>query len=215
MQCYPFIHSDDPDCAEAADKLELVCAHDCPAQPLQRAFHELDGHTAKRGLHQGWWWSLADQSADNKAGDCPNFAESSEQNGTVPFARDTPKTADIFEDVTFEHDTAAQQQLEKVLAARLTVSHSIAAIDRLDRQRRNDRRSPRRGLAGHHRGDGRAESSQQNVPVPISAGPHGHAPPPSTTGHPILDAILDEFRKPPPATSPQHAIPDTFTPTTP
>jgi len=35
MQCYPFIHSDDPDCTEAADNLELVCAHDCPAQPLQ------------------------------------------------------------------------------------------------------------------------------------------------------------------------------------
>jgi len=50
---------------------------------LQRTFHELDGHTAKRGLHQGWGWSLADQSAKNHR---PK----------------TPKTADIFEDVTYD-----------------------------------------------------------------------------------------------------------------
>ncbi|MEX0612562.1 MAG: hypothetical protein WD229_10630, partial [Pirellulales bacterium] len=61
-----------------------------------------------------------------------------------------------------------------------SVSQSIAALNRLDRQRRNDRRS------------------------------NGDAPPPSTTGHPILDAILDEFRKTSPITAPQqHPTPDT------
>jgi len=61
-----------------------------------------------------------------------------------------------------------------------SVSQSIAALNRLDRQRRNDRRS------------------------------NGNGRPPSTTGHPILDAILNEFRKTSPITAPhQHPTPDT------
>ncbi len=73
----------------AADLIEDGQQHGFLRRTLQRAFHELDGHTAKRGLHQGWWWSLGDQSAENRAGDCPDFAESSEQNGTVPFSEAT------------------------------------------------------------------------------------------------------------------------------
>jgi hypothetical protein len=179
----------------ASDVIEEGQQHGFLRRTLQRAFHELDGHTAKRGLQQGWWWSLADPSADNRAGDCPDFAESSQQNGTgtiaamVPFAaseaRDTPETADIFEDVTFERDVAAQQQLDKVLTAHAPLSHAIAALERLDRQRRKDRRANAR--------------SNEN------------ARPPSTTGHPLLDTILDEFRKPLPTTSLQHPIPDTYT----
>jgi len=34
MQCYPFIHSDDPS-AEPVENLQLVCAHDCPAQSVE------------------------------------------------------------------------------------------------------------------------------------------------------------------------------------
>ncbi len=57
---------------------------------LRRAFHELDGHTAKKGLHRGWWWSLNDQSSDEEE-------------------RDTQKTADPFEGVTYEKDIANQR----------------------------------------------------------------------------------------------------------
>ncbi len=86
--------------------------------------------------------------------------------------RHNRKTPDIFEDVTFEHDIAAQQQLDDLLAARPTVSQSIAAINGLDSQRRDD-----------HRSNARANGTKS---------------PPARTGHPILDAILDEFRKTPP-----------------
>ena len=154
----------------ATDVIEEGQQHGFLRRTLQRAFHELDGHTAKRGLHQGWWWSLADQSAENHP-------------------LNTPKTADIFEDVTFEHDIAAQQQLEDVLAARPTVSQSIAAINRLDCGRRADDRS--------------------NAPA------NTKKTPPSSTGHPILDAILGEFRKTPHTAGPQHPVPDTYTLTTP
>ncbi|MEX2091917.1 MAG: AAA family ATPase [Pirellulales bacterium] len=85
---------------------------------LQRAFHELRGHTAKRGLVAGWWWSLARETA----------AEEAEA---------TPKTPDIFEGVTFDEDVANQAQLE-ALHGELqfgpmrapTVAESIAALDR-------------------------------------------------------------------------------------
>jgi hypothetical protein len=83
--------------------------------------------------------------------------------------------------------------------------------ENFSRKRRNDRRE----LAGHHCGDGRAESSEQTVPVtiwpwmvPFSA-VNGLAQPPSATGHPILDAILDEFSKSRPTPSARHATPDT------
>jgi hypothetical protein len=109
MQSYPFIHSDDPDCAVAADKLELVCAHDCPAQPLQ------------------WLWPEK-----------------------IPLGKVT------------------------LLIGDPGTGKSLLATKRLDRQRGSDRRS------------------------------EGNGRPPSTTGHPILDAILEQFRKPPPTTSPQH-----------
>jgi hypothetical protein len=45
---------------------------------LQRAFHELEGHTTKRGLVHGWWWALG-----------PDIETA-----------EGPKSRDIFEDVT-------------------------------------------------------------------------------------------------------------------
>jgi hypothetical protein len=60
-----------------------------------------------------------------------------------------------------------------------TVAQSIAAINRLDRHHRTDRRAK-----------GPADAQKA---------------PPTSTGHPILDAILNEFRNASPKNTPQHA----------
>jgi putative DNA primase/helicase len=104
------------------------------SRTLQRAFHELDGHTAKMGLHHGWWWSLSDQPTDEDPDD-------------------TQKTADAFEGVTYEQDIADQIEYDKFWANfstprwspppgftafhanRPTLAQSTAALDRIRRQR--------------------------------------------------------------------------------
>jgi putative DNA primase/helicase len=119
---------------------------------LQRAFHELDGHTAKRGLHQGWWWSLADQSAENQS-------------------PETHSTPDAFEDVTYEDDVAAQQQVDKMLSERIACY---------------------------------APSHFLNDSIPnVNAAPKktSATSTPRKTGHPILDAILDDLRNSSPTIS--------------
>jgi hypothetical protein len=154
----------------AVDVIEDGQQHGFLRRTLQRAFHELEGHSAKRGLHQGWWWSLTDRIM----GGCERgSAEGS--NGLPPSTfppppcEGTPKTADIFEDVTFQHDVAAQQYVDSLLAARPPLSHSIAAIERLDRQRR---------------AENNAQASRTR---------------PAKTGHPVLDSILDQVRSMSPA----------------
>ena len=56
----------------------------------------MDGHTAKKGLLRGWWWSLNDQ---------PKVEEAS----------DTHKTADAFEGVTYQKDIADQVQRDELV----------------------------------------------------------------------------------------------------
>ena len=94
---------------------------------LRRAFHELGGHTAKRGLVQGWWWSLADQAGE--------AAKSGDSSHAEPDP--TPKSAVLFEGVTFDEDVANQAQLEALHGEHQfgpmrapTVAESIAALDR-------------------------------------------------------------------------------------
>jgi hypothetical protein len=60
---------------------------------LRRAFHELDGHTEKQGLHRGWWWSLT----------------------TSPDGDPPTESAVPFEGVTYQDDVAEQQSLEASL----------------------------------------------------------------------------------------------------
>ncbi len=65
-----------------------------------------------------------------------------------------------------------QQALANLYAADMNLAQQhvrsgavASALRLLERHRPQNRR----GLAGHHRGDGRAESSEQNVPVPLSS----------------------------------------------
>jgi putative DNA primase/helicase len=74
---------------------------------LQRAFHELGGSTAKRGLVEGWWWSVEKSVT---ASECTEWAKLTND------APDTPqKTPDAFEGVTYEEDTAGQAALDSLL----------------------------------------------------------------------------------------------------
>ena len=66
-----------------------------------------------------------------------------------------------------------QQDRERVLIGGMTMhmGRCQEMADLVDWLRTCNTQNPR-GLAGHHRRDGRAESSEQNVPVPLSADIH-------------------------------------------
>ncbi len=85
---------------------------------LQRAFFELQGHSVKRGLMQGWWWSLPAKTDPDPS-------------------QPTPKNPDIFEGVNYEEDIANQARFDALHGEQQfgplrapTVAESIAALDR-------------------------------------------------------------------------------------
>ncbi len=85
---------------------------------LQRAFHELAGHTTKKGLHHGWWWSLAPQtpstlteSSSSTTSTTLVAATSSAESPAQP--TEAPrKTAVAFEGVTYETDIRLQSEYD-------------------------------------------------------------------------------------------------------
>jgi hypothetical protein len=92
-------------------------SHGFLPRTLQRAFHEFGGHTAKRGLLQGWWWSLAEESQ-----------EPADTDAAPASPADTPtKTADFFEGVTFAEDVAEQRALDELL----TINDREVALARI------------------------------------------------------------------------------------
>ncbi len=77
---------------------ELLAAgdeHGFHRRTIQRAFHDLAGHTAKQGWTAGWWWAL---------GDYPAILE--------PHLEHVPPNA--VPEVTYAHDVAFQNKLDKL-----------------------------------------------------------------------------------------------------
>ena len=74
---------------------------------LQRAFQELGGSTAKRGLLAGWWWSLEKEIPAATVG---KAAESAISGPGTP-----TKTPDVFEGVTYDEDIVNHSVVDAIL----------------------------------------------------------------------------------------------------
>ena len=122
----------------ASELIEEADARGLSRRTVQRAFHDLAGHTRKHGLRAGWWWSL---------GEFPIAPIPDQPFATIVTGEPTYST-DVAEQISFDRLTACIQAEIARRAELIAASESPSAhVTPSQKPRQKSHPTPERPLS--------------------------------------------------------------------